>query len=132
MGFFDFLCNGQSKAELQKQIRELKAQNGTLRNEIAEFREVVTKKNTRISNLEAELRQTLDEKTKQQSAAQTILREKRNEIRELKQQLDAALSIIDAREEDRKDATEDKPQPKRRRNYHRNSNGKFAKQEKAE
>lgn len=131
MAIFDFFKrNYQSKAELRTINKNLEKRNADLTKEVKELREVITKKNNRIINLEGEVQTLMSESNKRQSVAQEILRQKRAEIANLRKQLAAAHSIIDAREEDRKEET-DAPaeKPKRRRNYHRNSNGKFAKQE---
>ena len=131
MAIFDFFKRGyQSKAELRTINSNLEKRNADLTKEINELRDVITKKNNRIINLEGEIQTLMSESNKRQSVAQEILRQKRAEIANLRKQLDAAHSIIDARDEDRKEQT-DAPveKPKRRRNYHRNSNGKFAKQE---
>jgi predicted nuclease with TOPRIM domain len=133
MAILDFFKRDyQSKAELRTINSNLEKRNAELVKEIKELREVISKKNNRINNLESENQTLIGESNKRQNLAQEILRRKRAEIANLRKQLAAAYSIIDAREEDRKeeaDAPAEKPQPKRRRNYHRNSNGKFAKQE---
>jgi hypothetical protein len=130
MAIFDFFKRDyQSKAELRTINSNLEKRNADLTNEINELRDVITKKNNRIINLEGEIQTLMSESNKRQSVAQEILRQKRAEIANLRKQLAAALSIIDAREEDRKEADAPAEKPKRRRNYHRNSNGKFAKQE---
>ena len=132
MAIFDFFKRDyQSKAELRTINSNLEKRNADLTKGINELRDVITKKNNRIINLEGEIQTLMSESNKRQSVAQEILRQKRAEIANLRKQLAAAHSIIDAREEDRKEADTpaEKQQPKRRRNYHRNSNGKFAKQE---
>lgn len=130
MGLFDFFkCGGQSKAELRKVIESDKQNIDSLKREVKELREVISKRNVRIAELEGALQDAINEKNKQQSASQEMLRQKRAEIANLKKQLSAAHSIIDAREEDRKEVDTPAEKPKRRRNYHRNSNGKFTKQE---
>lgn len=132
MGLFDFFkCGGQSKAELRKVIESDKQNIDSLKREVKELREVISKRNVRIADLEGALQDAINEKNKQQSASQEMLRQKRAEIANLKKQLSAAHSIIDAREEDRKEPVEVLTElvPKRRRSYHRNSNGKFTKQE---
>ena len=101
----------------------------SLKREVKELREVISKRNVRIAELEGALQDAINEKNKQQSASQEMLRQKRAEIANLKKQLSAAHSIIDAREEDRKEVDTPAEKPKRRRSYHRNSNGKFTKQE---
>ena len=131
MAIFDFFKrNYQSKAELRTINKNLEKRNADLTKEVNELRDIITKKNNRIINLEGEIQTLMSESNKRQSVAQEILRQKRAEIANLRKQLAAAHSIIDAREEDRKEET-DAPaeKSKRRRNYHRNSNGKFAKQE---
>lgn len=132
MAIFDFFKRDyQSKAELRTINNNLEKRNADLTKEIKELREVISKKNNRIINLEGEIQTLMSESNKRQSVAQEILRQKRAEIANLRKQLAAAHSIIDAREEDRKEPVEVLTElvPKRRRNYHRNSNGKFAKQE---
>jgi predicted nucleic acid-binding Zn-ribbon protein len=132
MAIFDFFKRDyQSKAELRTINSNLEKRNADLTNEINKLRDVITKKNNRIINLEGEIQTLMSESNKRQSVAQEILRQKRAEIANLRKQLAAAHSIIDAREEDRKEPGEVLTElvPKRRRNYHRNSNGKFAKQE---
>lgn len=132
MGIFDFFKRDyQSKAELRTINSNLEKRNAGLAKEINGLREIITQKNNRIVKLEGELQDLKSESNKQQNIAQVILRQKRAEIANLRKQLDAAHSIIDAREEDRKEPVEVLTElvPKRRRNYHRNSNGKFAKQE---
>lgn len=131
MAILDFFKRDyQSKAELRTINSNLEKRNADLTKEINELREVISKKNNRIINLEGEVQTLMNESNKRQSVTQEILRQKRAEITKLRKQLDAAHSIIDAREEDRKEeADAPSEKPKRRRYYHRNSNGKFAKQE---
>lgn len=128
MAIFDFFKRDyQSKAELRTINSNLEKRNADLTNEINKLREVISKKNNRIINLEGEIQTLMSESNKRQSVAQEILRQKRAEIANLRKQLAAAHSIIDTREEDRKEA--EKPQPKRRRYLHRGANGKFVKTE---
>lgn len=130
MGLFDFYKRGyQSKAELRTINRNLEAKVGTLTKEVEEFRQIVSKKNNRISALEGELRVALDQDAKRQEEYQIILRQKRTENANLRKQLKAAYAIIDARNEDRQETDAEQQQPKRRRYSQRGSNGKFVKSE---